>query len=141
MKLVGKRIDDGNACPPGNLSNLTLRVGTQDDGIHKALEHERRILHGLAAAERRVVITHDKRMRPQTVSADLEARTGTQARLLHNDGDGFAGTWGIVHALFPVRLLLGSRVEHERELLGRQIEQAQTVTSGKGVLAHCATSS
>ena len=141
MKIIGERVDDGNACPLGDLDDLALLVGAQYDGIDKALEHERRVLHGLATTERRVVIAHDERVRPQTIGANLEARARAQTWLLHDDGNGLARAGSIVHAVLPVGLLPCGRIEHERELLGRQIEQTQAIASGERVLAHCATSS
>ena len=141
MKLVGERVDDGDARPTGDFLDLFLLEGAQHDGIHESLEHECRVLDGLATAERRMVIAHDERMRSQAVGADLETRARAQARLLHDDGDGLARAGGIVHAVSPGGLLPGGRIEHEDEFLGRQIEQPQAIATGKRVRTHRATSS
>ena len=92
MKLVGERVDHGDAGVRRHFLEDTLMVNASDDALHPALEVARHVGDGLPCAERggclRVVQKNNGTT--HTLDADVEGDPRAERGLLKNQRDELA---------------------------------------------------
>src|SRR5713226_7639226 len=92
MKLVGKRVDYGDAGVGGHFFEDALVVNAGDDAMHPALEVARDIGDGLARAERRgrLCVVQKNDGATHALDPDIESDARAERGLLKNQRDEFA---------------------------------------------------
>src|SRR5258707_1298125 len=110
MKLVGKRVDHGDAGVRRHFLEDTLMVNARDDALHPALEVASDIGDGLPRAERcgRLRVVEENHGAAHALDADIEGDTRAERGLLKNQRDEFAVERGGVTA--------GASLDIRREL-------------------------
>ena len=87
MKLVRKRVDDGNGDVGSHFFEDALFVDARDDALHPLLEIASDVGNGLALAEARLGVVEEDHEATHALNADLKGDTSAQGRLLKDQGD------------------------------------------------------
>jgi hypothetical protein len=118
VRVVREPVDDGDVRVLGELLNVLLREGADHDCVEVALEHVRRVLDRLAAAELEVAGGEVEAVAAELGDPDLEGDAGARRRLLEDHAEAAAGEKLMWLSALPERLQLVGEVEGGLQLLG-----------------------